>query len=57
MSRVGMVDYKGDVLLHSYVYVNPHNVVDYLSAGESCSHPLLVLYRSQQSAASAPETS
>jgi hypothetical protein len=52
-----MVDYKGDVLLHSYVYVNPHNVVDYLSAGESCSYPLLVLYRSQQSAASAPETS
>lgn len=29
--RIGMVDHKGDILLDSYVFVNPKNVLDYLT--------------------------
>jgi len=29
-----MINHTGDVLLDSYVFVNPRNVVDYLSSGE-----------------------
>ena len=35
-----MTNHKGDVLLDSYVFVNPKNVVDYLSSGESLSAAL-----------------
>ncbi|KAK1923950.1 ribonuclease H-like domain-containing protein [Papiliotrema laurentii] len=30
-ARIGVVDYKGEALLSSYVYVNPKNVVDYIT--------------------------
>ena len=33
--RIGMVDHQGEILLDSYVYVNPKNVLDYLTPGES----------------------
>jgi hypothetical protein len=29
-----VVDYKGEALLSSYVYVNPKNVVDYITRSE-----------------------
>jgi len=32
-----MVDHQGEILLDSYVYVNPKNVLDYLTPGGSWS--------------------
>lgn len=34
MVRIGMVDHKGDVVLATYVYVNPKNVVDYITSSK-----------------------
>lgn len=46
-----MVDHQGEILLKSFIYVNPKNVLDYITASQckvSPSKPMLTLTQSME---------